>query len=111
MCRIRDVVQAIAPPTVQGQPIRLTCRIGLTYGPVFAAEIGERRGRREFNILGDTVNTAARIMSRAGENEIWMNKTMHDCLQAEFPTRSLGDYRFKGKANPQPIFALLGPAG
>jgi len=110
MCTIRDLVQSVSPPTVQGKPIRLTCRIGLTYGPVFAAEIGERRGRREFNILGDTVNTASRIMSRAGENEIWMNKAMHDCLQAEFQTQPLGDYSLKGKARPQPIFALRGPA-
>lgn len=110
MMRIRDLVQAIAPPTVQGQPIRLTCRIGLTYGPVFAAEIGERRGRREFNILGDTVNTASRLMSRAGENEIWMNQAMHDRLQANFQTAPLGELSLKGKSRPQPIFALMATA-
>ena len=110
MITIRDLVQAITPPTVQGRPIQLTCRIGLTYGPVFAAEIGERRGRREFNILGDTVNTASRLMSRAGENEIWMNKAMHDCLKANFQTVSLGSYCLKGKARPHPIFALSGAA-
>ncbi|HEY9888749.1 MAG TPA: adenylate/guanylate cyclase domain-containing protein, partial [Candidatus Obscuribacterales bacterium] len=109
MCTIRDVVQAIAPPTVQGQPIQLTCRIGLTYGPVFAAEIGERWGRREFNILGDTVNTASRIMSLAGENQIWMNKAMHDWVQPHFATQPLGEMSLKGKARPQPIFALVAP--
>ncbi|MDB9528431.1 adenylate/guanylate cyclase domain-containing protein [Oscillatoria sp. CS-180] len=106
MSAIRDLVQSIAPPTVQGQPIQLTCRIGLTYGPVFAAEIGERRGRREFNVLGDTVNTAARIMSRAGENEIWMNQAMHDRISSEFETYPLGEFCLKGKSLPQPIFAL-----
>ncbi|MGD1932068.1 MAG: adenylate/guanylate cyclase domain-containing protein [Leptolyngbyaceae cyanobacterium] len=109
MCHIRDLVQSIAPPTVKGQPIQLTCRIGLTYGPVFAAEIGERRGRREFNILGDTVNTASRIMSRAGENEIWVNKSLHDNISATFTTEALGDFSLKGKARPQPLFALAGP--
>lgn len=106
MTMIREVVYSIAPPIVQGQAIELTCRIGLTYGPVFAAEIGERRGRREFNILGDTVNTAARIMSRAGKNEIWLNQSMHDRLQADFATVALGDISLKGKSQPQPIFAL-----
>lgn len=109
MCSIRDLVQSIAPPTVQGQTIRLTCRIGLTYGPVFAAEVGERRGRREFNVLGDTVNTASRIMSRAGENQILMNKAMRDRVATGFQTIPLGDYSLKGKALPQPIFALEGP--
>lgn len=106
MSRIRKAVQAITPPVVQGKPIELTCRIGLTYGPVFAAEIGERRGRREFNVLGDTVNTAARIMSRAGKNEIWMNQSMHDQLHASYHTRSLGALTLKGKAQPQPVYAL-----
>jgi adenylate cyclase len=106
MLMIRDVVSSITPPTVQGQPIRLTCRIGLTYGAVFAAEIGERRGRREFNVLGDTVNTASRIMSRAGENEIWMNQVMADKIQADFATVPLGVMSLKGKTQAQPIFAL-----
>jgi class 3 adenylate cyclase len=108
MCKIQALVQSIAPPTVQGHKIELTCRIGLTYGPVFAAEIGERRGRREFNILGDTVNTAARIMSRTGKNEIWLNQAMAECLSSDFNVASLGDFRLKGKSQPQPIFALKG---
>jgi class 3 adenylate cyclase len=104
--QIRDLVKAIAPPTVRGECIHLTCRIGLTYGPVFAAEVGERRGRREFNILGDTVNTAARIMSRAGENEIWMNRSIYNHIQERYPTRYLGELSLKGKSQPQPIYAL-----
>ena len=107
MSEIRKLVESvIAPPKVKGRPIQLTCRIGLTYGPVFAAEIGERRGRREFNVLGDTVNTAARIMSRAGKNEIWMNQAMYDNVHAYFHTRSLGNLSFKGKSLPQAVYAL-----
>ncbi len=106
MSTVRHLVESIKPPTVNGQPIRLTCRIGLTYGPVFAAEIGERRGRREFNVLGDTVNMAARLMSRAGENEIWMNQSMYQCIQSDFQALPLGDLSLKGKAQPQPVYAL-----
>lgn len=106
MNTIRAVVESIAPPMANGKQIRLTCRIGMTYGPVFAAEIGERRGRREFNILGDTVNTAARIMSRAGENEIWMNKGMYEHLHPYFQTHALGKLAFKGKSLPQSVYAL-----
>jgi adenylate cyclase len=103
---IRDLVTSLPTPTVQGQPIRLTCRIGLSYGPVFAAEVGERRGRREFNILGDTVNTAARLMSRAGENEIWINQLMYGHVGSYFKARPLGNIALKGKAIPQPVYAL-----
>lgn len=106
MTQISELVKSIRPPTVQGKPIHLTCRIGLTYGPVFAAEIGERRGRREFNVLGDTVNTAARIMSQAGENEIWMNHSMYSEINSNFHARALGNLVLKGKALPQPVYIL-----
>ncbi|MEM9007005.1 MAG: adenylate/guanylate cyclase domain-containing protein [Cyanobacteria bacterium P01_F01_bin.86] len=107
MSMIRDVIESsIQPPTLHGKPIRLTYRIGITYGPVFAAEIGERRGRREFNVLGDTVNTAARIMSQASENEIWMNQSMHDQIEHDFYTLPLGEVTLKGKSSPQSVYAL-----
>jgi len=106
MSTIRELVESISPPTVQGNRIQLTCRIGITYGSVFAAEVGERRGRREFNVLGDTVNTAARIMSCAGENEIWMNQAMYEKVQSHYSTRSLGPIVLKGKSSPQPMYAL-----
>lgn len=102
---IRQLIQDLEPPMVRGEPVRLTCRIGLSYGPVFAAEVGERRGRREFNVLGDTVNTAARLMSRAGENEIWLGEAIQAKLQAQFHTQSLGKVPLKGKT-PQQVYTL-----
>lgn len=106
MSQILQVVTDLPTPIVQGRAIELTCRIGLTYGPVFAAEIGEKRGRREFNVLGDTVNTAARIMSRAGKNEIWMNQAMHEQVHPYFQTHPLGHLQLKGKAAAQPVYLL-----
>ncbi|HEY9738203.1 MAG TPA: adenylate/guanylate cyclase domain-containing protein [Trichocoleus sp.] len=106
MLAIRRLIETITPPLVQGQPIRLTYRIGLTYGPVFAAEIGEPRGRREFNILGDTVNTAARLMGQAGPNEILINQPMQDAIASHFSTQPLGRVGLKGKADQQAVYTL-----
>lgn len=103
---IQALVESLPPPKVNGQPIHLTCRIGLAFGPVFAAEIGERRGRREFNVLGDTVNTAARLMSRAGQNEIWMNQTLYGHIGNHFYADALGPVSLKGKAQRQPVYRL-----
>ena len=103
---IRDLIESLPSPMVQGKKIRVTYRIGLTYGPVFGAEIGEKRGRREFNVLGDTVNTAARLMSRAGENEILINQFMYGQIGNHFHAQSLGQIALKGKAQTQPVYAL-----
>lgn len=106
MTAIGDLIATITPPTVQGVPIELTYRIGAAFGPVFAAEIGEPRGRREFNILGDTVNTAARLMEQAHTNQILMTQSLRDAVADRFPTAAVGPRQLKGKADPQPVFTL-----
>jgi class 3 adenylate cyclase len=78
---------------------------------VFAAEVGEPRGRREFNILGDTVNTAARLMSKAGENQILIGERVCESIELNFICEALGAVALKGKSAQTPIFALQGTKG
>lgn len=79
-------------------------RFGLERGAVFAAEVGEMRGRREFNILGDTVNTAARLMDYAVADQILITETV--AAQIAQATQSLGEHTLKGKAAPLSLYAL-----
>ena len=45
------------------------CAIGITTGFVFAGVVGTSGNRREYSILGDTVNLAARFMQAACEEK------------------------------------------
>ena len=103
---IRDIVARLPPPSVGRREVALECQIGMARGPVFAAEIGEPRGRREFNVLGDSVNTAARLMGRAVGNRILITEAIQREIAARFNCQSLGPMRLKGKAAPTPVFAL-----
>ncbi|NJL87633.1 MAG: adenylate/guanylate cyclase domain-containing protein [Leptolyngbyaceae cyanobacterium SM1_1_3] len=103
---IRHLISQIPAPEVQGKAIELNCRIGLTYGPVFAAEIGALRGRREFNVLGDTVNTAARLMSRAEPDQILVSEALYQQLGDRYQAVRLGQLLLKGKTQPQPVYSL-----
>lgn len=105
---IRDIIAALPPAIIDAQAVNVTCQIGLSQGPVFAAEVGEPRGRREFNVLGDTVNTAARLMTRAGENEILIGQRVFEAIALEFNCEALGTVALKGKSALTPIFALHG---
>lgn len=105
---IRNIIMTFQPPKVGGKKVDVYCQIGLARGPVFAAEIGEMRGRREFNILGDTVNTAARLMSRAGRNQILLTESAYLPIADRYACVSLGLYALKGKAASLPIFSLEG---
>ena len=108
---VRDIITQLPPIQVNGAPIKIFCQIGVNYGPTFSAEIGEPRGRREFNVLGDTVNTAARLMNRAEPDQILASKTIYEVAKAHMQFEYLGDYSLKGKAAPTPIYTLTGKVG
>ena len=105
---IRDLIAGLPAIAIGGQNVKVTCQIGLSLGPVFAAEVGEPRGRREFNILGDTVNTAARLMTEAGENEILIGQRVFESIGLNFDCEALGAVSLKGKSALTPVFTLHG---
>ena len=112
-CGIRDLLGSWPLLQVQDQTIQFACQVGVSYGPVFAAEIGETRGRREYNILGDTVNTAARLMSQAHPQQILLTEGVYRSLltqpadqQRSFKLTPLGQRSFKGKSVPLAIYEL-----
>lgn len=105
---IQQIVASTPPLVFRQQSATVVCKIGMAFGPAFAAEIGEPRGRREFNLLGDAVNTAARLMGAAADNQILLDGSMRDTLGDTFQGQTLGVLALKGKAAPTPIFALLG---
>jgi len=104
---IRDIVTKLPPLQVGGQSVAMSCQIGLARGAAFAGEIGEPRGRREFNVLGDTVNTAARLMGKASKNQILLTEMMRVALSAPFEFESLGTLSLKGKAKAVQLFELV----
>jgi class 3 adenylate cyclase len=103
---IRKIVTSLTAPEIGDSKPEITCQIGISKGPAFSAEIGEKRGRREFNLLGDTVNTTARIMNHAEKNQILVSGRVYESIKAKFKCVSLGDVPLKGKAAPVPIYEL-----
>lgn len=113
-CRIRELIVNFRPFSVNCQTVRIACQIGISLGRVFAAEIGASRGRREFNILSDTVNIASRLMSRAARNQILLNEPVYNALRdrdASLATplhyQFLGNVSLKGKAKLTRIYTVL----
>ncbi len=108
---IREIVRNIKPPTVGGIQPEITCQIGINQGAAFVAEVGEPRGRREFNVLGDTVNITARLMNKANKDQIIISGKIQAALCSSFATESLGTVALKGKSAEMPIFELIGSKG
>lgn len=104
---IREIVQNIKAPTIGTIQPDVYCQIGINVGPAFVAEIGEPRGRREYNVLGDTVNTAARLMNYAKKNQIVISKKVKDAIESKYECVSLGEVSLKGKRKPMVLFELM----
>jgi len=80
--------------------------IGINTGIVTAGNIGSPR-RIDYTVIGDTVNTASRLMSNApGGNIIISQATAADLTDGKFSLRTLEPLMVKGKAEPIKVFNL-----
>ncbi len=105
---IRQIVDRCPPMVAGGVTHRLSSTIGIASGSVFAAEFGEPRGRREFNILGDAVNTAARLMSVAESGQVLITEAVRREVSERFAVRGLGAVKLKGKRARHDVYGVVG---
>ena len=104
---IRDIIMNIKPPTIGNFQPEIYCLIGIHSGPAFVGEIGDPRGRREYNVLGDTVNTTARLMNRAQKNQIVISESVQKAIELKYECTPLGEASLKGKSAPMALYELV----
>ena len=87
----------------------LRIRIGINSGKAVAGEIGSVN-KREYTVLGDTVNTAARLESGVAKPmTIVIGENTFAAVKDEFETRSLGKATLKGKEKEVAVFEVVAP--
>jgi class 3 adenylate cyclase len=95
----------------------ISLRAGLFTGPLAAGSIGSS-DRLEYAVIGDTVNTAARLESFNKEVanpdhspdriRILVGESTNDLLGEEFETKPMGSLRVKGKEKEVVVYQILG---
>ena len=117
------VIFGLPPMAHQDDPVRATltaidlikdlkaiecaCSIGITTGLVFAGVVGTSGSRREYSILGDSVNLAARLMQAAcGEKQkkIFVDEITRKEAQCKLAFRFVKKATVKGKTNEISFF-------
>ncbi|MCK5598318.1 AAA family ATPase [bacterium] len=84
---------------------KLEVSIGINGGFAFATPVGTDH-RREYTVMGDTVNLTARLASGASHGMIEVSKAIFDSTSSLFKYKALGEKKFKGKTKGIPIFRL-----
>ncbi len=88
----------------EGRPC-LVHGIGLNYGEAFAGNIGSER-RLEFTVIGDTVNTAARLCA-AADDEILLSEAFRARLTAPPRLEECPPMEFKNKSQPVKVYRVV----
>ena len=83
-------------------------RIGITTGETFAGQVGSST-RREYTVMGDEVNLAARLMGAAEAGRLFVSQQVNQAVQDYFLLTARPAIRLKGKSKPVPIFQVEGP--
>ena len=95
-------------PEVNGR--RVNFRIGINSGPVVGGVIGTHKF--QYDIWGDTVNTAARMESHGEPGRVHVSGATHALIDGSFVCESRGDIEVKGKGSMSTWFvqsAIVSP--
>lgn len=81
--------------------------IGLHYGDVLHGNLGSEK-IMQYTVIGDTVNTAARLCDKCKAGKILMSDKFVESLGREVPLTELEPMQFKGKSEPMKVFEFAG---
>jgi adenylate cyclase len=104
---MRDRLEEFNSERKEGPVLKI--RIGINSGKAVAGEIGSIN-KKEYTVLGDTVNIASRLESSvARPMTVVIGENTYQTVKDQFDCRSLGNAMLKGKEKEVAVFEVMGP--
>jgi DNA-binding response OmpR family regulator len=102
MQRALDVFNA----TIEGDP--LVMRVGVNSGPCVRGDLGSRFVRRDYTVIGDTVNRAQRHESNCPKGGVLLSADTYALVEAFVKVEPLEGLKLKGIDEPVTGYVLQG---
>ena len=86
---------------------KLQIRIGVNLGPVVRGDIGSRHVRRDYTVIGDTVNRAQRFEANAPKGGVLVGEQMFLATREQVDYEARPGLQLKGVAEPVLAYVAL----
>ncbi len=96
-------------PKIEGEgKFQPKVSIGIKSGEMICGNIGSVTLKRlDYTVIGDTVNTAARLQDAAKENHIIICEDCYEQVSESFKCEKIGDISLKNKTKPMTVYNVL----
>lgn len=97
-------------PAIQGEKneYKPKVSIGINSGEMISGNIGSASLKRlDYTVIGDTVNTAARLQDAAKENQILITEYCYQQVKESFQCKKLESIHLKNKAEAVVVYEVL----
>jgi len=96
------------PETQNLQGFMPKVSIGINSGEMISGNIGSASLKRlDYTVIGDTVNTAARLQDAAAENQIVISEKCYNGVKESFVCKSIGEIAMKNKSKPLAVYEVV----
>lgn len=102
---LRDAIHGLAFSEIPSGRLRLG--IGISSGCAAIASIGPE-ARRDYTVIGDTVNVAHRLQSLSRPDQILVCDATHERMGGDLRCRSLGPIKLKGRRSLVSAYSVYG---
>lgn len=103
--RMQQQVARLGEERIQRGLAPMRIGIGMHHGPAVVGNIGSAE-RMQYTAIGDTVNIAARLVSRAEPGQILISETMYAAAGASDLFHDLGPVSVKGREAPVRVYSV-----
>ncbi len=95
-----EIIKAIGGFNI-GRETPINMRIGINSGKLFMGDIGSIHYRKDFTVIGDTVNVGQRLESNSRINGVLISQSTYDIVKDIVKAEKIGPLELKGKSQAQ----------